>query len=415
MRKTIVPLLVLIICCSLLQPVSALAAEEAGFRIVVASDLHYIAPELTDGGSHYQRVLKNGDSKFMPYIEEITEAFLDEVLALHPDAVLLTGDLTFNGAEISHAALCEKLRRVEKAGIPVLVLTGNHDVYNINAARYYGDSFGLVPFATTESFAELYADFGLAEALSVDADSLSYLAALNAATRILMLDFNTLHDFCGISEETLRWVEQQLAEARSSGCLVLAAGHQNLFQHTVFREGYVIGGADRLAALLRKYDVPLFLSGHLHVQHRLEADALTEITSSALCSYPCQYGLLRAEGGLLHYETRRLDMAAWAANNARTEPVFQDFSEAAGLYMDQHFSPNDMEALTDDPQLWAAMLRYLQSMNRAYFSGDLRNAGTLDPDGRFAALWEQEGGLTARYLRSIRSETGEDYTVWESN
>ncbi len=413
MKKIAVLLAVSFLFGLLIQPIPACAAN-GDFCLVVASDLHYIAPQLTDGGEYYQIVLKNGDSKFMPYVEEITEAFLSEVLILRPDAVLITGDLSFNGAEISHEALREKLRRLEDAGIPVLVLTGNHDVYNINAARYYGSSFGLVPFATTESFADIYADFGLAEALSVDTDSLSYSYALNDSTRILVFDFNTLHDFCGISEETLRWAEQQLAEAEKAGCLVLAAGHQNLFQHTVFREGYVIDGADRLAALLRDYGVPLYLSGHLHVQHRMEEDNLTEITSSALCSYPCQYGVLSAQAGHLHYETRVLDMRSWAEENVRTEPVFQDFTEAAGLYMDMHFTPADMEALTEDPELWAEMLRYLKHVNRAFFCGDLSDIELQDPGGRLAALWEQEGGLTAWYLRSILSEAGANYTLWDS-
>ncbi|MCR5090237.1 MAG: metallophosphoesterase, partial [Oscillospiraceae bacterium] len=110
----------------------------ADYQVIVASDLHYIAPELTDGGRYYQRVLENGDSKFMPYIQEITDSFFAEVIDTSPDALLLTGDLTFNGAILSHEALIEKLAAVEDAGVPVFVLTGNHDVYNSNAARYQG-------------------------------------------------------------------------------------------------------------------------------------------------------------------------------------------------------------------------------------------------------------------------------------
>ena len=170
-------------------------ASSSGFRAVIASDLHYIAPELTDGGPGYQQTLKNGDSKFMPYVEEITDAFLDEVLADPPDVVLLTGDLTFNGAEISHRRLAGKLQRLEDAGIPVLVLPGNHDVYNENAARYRGGSFERVPFADSESFAEIYRDFGPGEALSADSDSLSYVWQLNEQVWLMMLDENTAHDF----------------------------------------------------------------------------------------------------------------------------------------------------------------------------------------------------------------------------
>lgn len=388
-------------------------ASSSGFRAVIASDLHYIAPELTDGGPGYQQILKNGDSKFMPYVEEITDAFLDEVLADPPDVVLLTGDLTFNGAEISHRRLAGKLQRLEDAGIPVLVLPGNHDVYNENAALYRGGSFERVPFASGESFAEIYRDFGPGEALSADSDSLSYVWQLNEQVWIMMLDENTAHDFCGLSDRSFQWIEAQLQKAREEGRFVLVAGHQNVFQHSIFRGGYVIQGAQRLQELLRRYGVPLCLSGHLHTQHVLSEDGLTEIATSALCSYPCQYAVLTAEDGRLRYGTRRLDLAAWAERNGRPDAVFQDFAGAAGTYMDAHFTPAGMAPLVDDPVLWAEMLAYLQALNRAYFSGDLREIAALDPDGRLAGLWAEENGMTAWYLRSVLDEEGNDHTVWQ--
>ena len=388
-------------------------ASVSGFRAVIASDLHYIAPELTDGGPGYQQILKNGDSKFMPYVEEITDAFLDEVLADPPDVVLLTGDLTFNGAEISHRRLAGKLQRLEDAGIPVLVLPGNHDVYNENAALYRGGSFERVPFADSESFAGIYRDFGPGEALSADSDSLSYVWQLNEQVWIMMLDENTAHDFCGLSDRSFQWIEAQLQKAREEGRFVLVAGHQNVFQHSIFRGGYVIQEAQRLQELLRRYGVPLCLSGHLHTQHVLSEDGLTEIATSALCSYPCQYAVLTAEDGRLRYGTRRLDLAAWAERNGRPDAVFQDFAGAAGTYMDAHFTPAGMAPLVDDPVLWAEMLAYLQALNRAYFSGDLREIAALDPDGRLAGLWAEENGMTAWYLRSVLDEEGNDHTVWQ--
>ena len=396
-----------------LLPAEAEAAEGPCCRLIVASDLHYIAPTLTDGGACYQRVLNRGDSKFMPYVEEITDAFLDEVLADPPDVVLLTGDLTFNGAEISHRRLAGKLQRLEDAGIPVLVLPGNHDVYNENAALYRGGSFERVPFADSESFAGIYRDFGPGEALSADSDSLSYVWQLNEQVWIMMLDENTAHDFCGLSDRSFQWIEAQLQKAREEGRFVLVAGHQNVFQHSIFRGGYVIQEAQRLQELLRRYGVPLCLSGHLHTQHVQSEDGLTEIATSALCSYPCQYAVLTAEDGRLRYGTRRLDLAAWAERNGRPDAVFQDFAGAAGTYMDAHFTPAGMAPLVDDPVLWAEMLAYLQALNRAYFSGDLREIAALDPDGRLAGLWAEENGMTAWYLRSVLDEEGNDHTVWQ--
>ena len=413
-RGKVFPMMLLTLCAGLAFCAEGHAeASSSGFRAVIASDLHYIAPELTDGGPGYQQILKNGDSKFMPYVEEITDAFLDEVLADPPDVVLLTGDLTFNGAEISHRRLAGKLQRLEDAGIPVLVLPGNHDVYNENAALYRGGSFERVPFADSESFAGIYRDFGPGEALSADSDSLSYVWQLNEQVWIMMLDENTAHDFCGLSDRSFQWIEAQLQKAREEGRFVLVAGHQNVFQHSIFRGGYVIQGAQRLQELLRRYGVPLCLSGHLHTQHVLSEDGLTEIATSALCSYPCQYAVLTAEDGRLRYGTRRLDLAAWAERNGRPDAVFQDFAGAAGTYMDAHFTPAGMAPLVDDPVLWAEMLAYLQALNRAYFSGDLREIAALDPDGRLAGLWAEENGMTAWYLRSVLDEEGNDHTVWQ--
>ena len=413
-RGKVLPMMLLTLCAGLAFCAEGHAeASVSGFRAVIASDLHYIAPELTDGGPGYQQILKNGDSKFMPYVEEITDAFLDEVLADPPDVVLLTGDLTFNGAEISHRRLAGKLQRLEDAGIPVLVLPGNHDVYNENAALYRGGSFERVPFADSESFAGIYRDFGPGEALSADSDSLSYVWQLNEQVWIMMLDENTAHDFCGLSDRSFQWIEAQLQKAREEGRFVLVAGHQNVFQHSIFRGGYVIQGTQRLQELLRRYGVPLCLSGHLHTQHVLSEDGLTEIATSALCSYPCQYAVLTAEDGRLRYGTRRLDLAAWAERNGRPDAVFQDFAGAAGAYMDAHFTPAGMAPLVDDPVLWAEMLAYLQALNRAYFSGDLREIAALDPDGRLAGLWAEENGMTAWYLRSVLDEEGNDHTVWQ--
>ena len=413
-RGKVLPMMLLTLCAGLAFCAEGHAeASSSGFRAVIASDLHYIAPELTDGGPGYQQTLKNGDSKFMPYVEEITDAFLDEVLADPPDLVLLTGDLTFNGAEISHRRLAGKLQRLEDAGIPVLVLPGNHDVYNENAALYRGGSFERVPFADSESFAGIYRDFGPGEALSADSDSLSYVWQLNEQVWIMMLDENTAHDFCGLSDRSFQWIEAQLQKAREEGRFVLVAGHQNVFQHSIFRGGYVIQEAQRLQELLRRYGVPLCLSGHLHTQHVQSEDGLTEIATSALCSYPCQYAVLTAEDGRLRYGTRRLDLAAWAERNGRPDAVFQDFAGAAGVYMDAHFTPAGMAPLVDDPVLWAEMLAYLQALNRAYFSGDLREIAALDPDGRLAGLWAEENGMTAWYLRSVLDEEGNDHTVWQ--
>ena len=414
MKKLLSCCLALLLLCTAL-PRTARAEEE--FTLLTATDPHFIAPGLTDHGAYFTALTESSDGKLMRCSEEIIDAFLAEAIAQKPEALLLTGDLTFNGALLSHTALAAKLRAAEEQGLRVYVLPGNHDLDNPNAASFSGGSFTRVTFATAEDFRRIYADFGFDEALSIDADSLSYVAALNGDTRLLMLDFNTRHDPCGISDKTLAWVEAQLKDARDAGQKMLTAGHQNIFQLTVFRAGYVIHNAEKLAALFREYGVTLYLSGHLHCQHWKTEDGLTEIATSALSVSPCQYGVLKVTGDALQYETRETDVSAWARIQGRTEKDLLDFQTYAADFFDGRNRQSTAETLSlfaFTPEEVERMTEYIVKLNRAYFSGDMREAAAFDPDGEIAALFERTANLYTAYLTSVRPDYGMDFREWSN-
>ena len=121
-------------CCILLNREPGLNVADRGLlekqTIIVASDLHYLSPALTDHGPYFQYLIENADGKVTAYGEELVEAFVAQVLEKAPDALILSGDLTFNGAEQSHMELATLLRPLKDAGIRVLVLPGNHDLEN---------------------------------------------------------------------------------------------------------------------------------------------------------------------------------------------------------------------------------------------------------------------------------------------
>ena len=48
--------------------------------IVIASDLHYISDELYDDGDAFGSVVTHADGKYMPFIEEIVDAFVDRII-----------------------------------------------------------------------------------------------------------------------------------------------------------------------------------------------------------------------------------------------------------------------------------------------------------------------------------------------
>ena len=266
-RKGLMILLAAALLLCLLPGSAPTASAMSGeYVIMTATDLHFLAPELTDHGSYFWKVMDNSDGRVTEYCEEITDAFLAQVIRQAPDALVLTGDISFNGARASHMSLAAKLADVEAAGIPVFVLPGNHDVYRGTAAAFFGDGYELMPGVSGEEFAEIYGEFGFDEALSRDQDSLSYVSRLNDSTWLLMLDANTLHDYCSLSQKTLAWTREQLEAARLGGVGVLAACHQNLYQHSVFRGGYMLACSEQLHDLLEEYQVPLILSGHMHIQ-----------------------------------------------------------------------------------------------------------------------------------------------------
>lgn len=382
-------LLALLLC---LVCISAQADE-----IIVATDLHYISPELTDNGPLFTQMIENGDGKLTLYSEEIVDAFFAEVLSAKPAALILTGDLTFNGALQSHRALAAKLGAVQEAGIPVLVLPGNHDVYNNNAAFFSGNTYQRVPFAASADFESIYHAFGFDGALSRDDASLSYVYELPDGSRVLMLDFNTAAFPCGYAPSTLQWVREQLQEG-----ITLAAGHQNLMQHTIFGTGYVIQGAAALLDLLEQYHVPLFLSGHMHLQHISQWQSVTEIATSSLCVAPCQYGIVDLSP--LSYRTRKLDMVAWAQSVGNTDENLQNFDAYAAEFMDT----KTRTSFGDYP---IEMLDYAREANRCYFSGRMDQFTVVDS---LSTDWLLSGSFFGYYLASMEKDVGKNFTVWNS-
>ena len=408
-------------CAAAQEPGTADSMEQpdsvpAHYRVLTATDLHYLAPSLTDHGPLFWQVMEAGDGKVTEYCDEITSAFLEQAAALRPDALILTGDLTFNGEEASHLALAEKLAGAEAAGVPVFVLPGNHDLYR-KCYSFLGEKSEQVPSILAEEFRQIYAAFGYDEALALDSDSLSYTAQLNDSTRLIMLDANTPHDFCSLSDKTLAWAEEQLLAAEEAGQHVLVCCHQNLFRHSMFGSGYVLGCAEKLHALLEEHRVPVFLSGHLHIQHIRTEGAVTEVATSPLTMAACQYGVLQSEDGVLTYDAEKVPVADWAARNGLKDENLLDFenyaigrlesrtrTQAQGQLQQLGFPGEEIPPLAD----------YACALNNGYFTGDLTLLPGLDPDGSLLKRWKESGTFFASYFASLEHEIGLDHTFWQA-
>ena len=376
--------------------------EPKELRIAIASDLHYLSQELTDNGPLFQEVVARGDGKLMLDIEAITEAFTEQMIAEHPDLLILSGDLSFNGEYRSHVDLAAKLKRIESAGVRVLVLPGNHDVDVPTTIRFEGEEYARTENISAEEFRSLYGDYVCDEALSVDERSGSYVCEAGEGLRIVMLDTNS-YASNSLPGQSLIWLEEQLKDAEEASSRVITVSHQNIFAHNkLFNFGYRITNADDLKALLIKYGVLAHFSGHMHIQHAA-TDGITEILNSPLSLVPCRYGLLRWTGDGLSYEARSVDVSAWAESRGLTDEKLLHFADYArdSFYQNSYRQILSAFSSSDYPQESVErMARCFAETNLAYFTGEALDreklAGELD-------FWIETAGESfhTTYLRSI--------------
>lgn len=310
-------------------------------NIILATDLHYQSASAEDGGKAFQLFEERSDGKVIQYLPQLLDAFIDEVIEEKPTALVLSGDNTMNGERMNHEELALKLERVQDAGIQVLIIPGNHDINHRDAAVYFGDKKTPVPSIDASEFYDIYHEFGYDQALSRDSDSLSYVYALDDKNWMMMLDscqYDPVNMVEGrIRESTLAWMDVQLEKAREQGIFVLPVAHHNLLaQSRMYTTQCAIENNGEVIDLLQKYRLPLFLSGHLHVQrmrkHKAEpgvsdeAYGIQEIITDALSIPPCQYGrIVWEDDGSLSYETQAVDVSAWAKETGSDNPDLLDF------------------------------------------------------------------------------------------
>lgn len=321
------------------QEIVLLPEEEPLPVVWVVSDLHYMSSDATDYGKAFDDFVSKCDGKVVRYLPEVLDALLEEAAAEKPDTLILTGDITMDGEEINHLELAKKLGQLQEQGIQVLVIPGNHDINNHHARVYFGEEAEWTEEVSPERFGEIYGDFGYGQAFSRDQASFSYLYALRENIWLMLLDTaqyvpENLVDGA-VRPETYEWMESQLEAAREQGIQVIVLGHHNLLQESrMFTTMCVMENSSDVIGLLERYQVPLYISGHLHLQrvkkHKkepgVEEYGIYEIVSDAFSIPPCQFGVVSwQENGAIDYRTRQTDVSAWAAGNDCLDENLLDF------------------------------------------------------------------------------------------
>lgn len=384
-------------------------AEE--IRIAFATDMHYISPAINDKGPCFIRSAEDGDGKIIMYSEELVNAFVWQIIQDAPDVLVLGGDLTLNGAEQSHLDFTKKLAEIQDAGIPVLVMPGNHDLRNKNAAAFSGETFTRIDSVSSSRFRTIYRDFGFTDAVSKDSESLSYMYQVAPNLQILMLDVNGGMTEGELSEDTYYWADAQLEKAQKAGINVVSVSHQNLMSHTgAVSNRYTFIGSKAMRSLLSYYGVQLSLSGHVHMQHiATDENGLTEIIGSSMVVSPCQYGILTVDGDDAVYETKAVDVAAWNRTQAVQNPELESFAEIADAFFRNNRYQQallQLEGVENREELAA----WFAEVNALYF------AGRLDLLENRAELTTQWGTLErgfSDYIQRVVDEEHVNHCVWK--
>ena len=154
---------------------------------------------------------------------------LNKVIAAKPQTLLVIGDLTKGGDLISHQLLAGKLQTLIDAGIKVCVVPGAADIANPTAAVYDGENATPSENITAEQFATLYANFGFNNAVSRDANTLSYMTYLNDNIALLAIDGceykeygDSLMQSGHITEATADWIRTACGDALATGRKIIA-------------------------------------------------------------------------------------------------------------------------------------------------------------------------------------------------
>ncbi len=399
-------------------------------KAIIGTDIHYLSRTLTDGDSGFQHMVEHGDGKVVTYIEQITDAFLEEVIRQKPDMLILSGDLTLDGEKKSHEELAQKLYSVEDAGIPVLVIPGNHDINNRHAAQYKGEERFPAEFTTPEEFREIYRDFGYDEAISEDWTTLSYVYEADEYNRLLMLDtcqYNPKALVGGaILTDTYEWIEMELEDAWDNGMNVIPVAHHNLLDESeIYVDDCTIEHGEQLMYILEDWGVPFFLSGHLHVQHSKRSDdnfGIWEMVTSSLATPACQYGnLLFRDDGSFSYWTQSVDVEQWAKRHNRTERDLLEFDDFKEPFLRRVFYNQSYDALQKISGLTENQRKRMSEMyselNYHYYQGtayQIRDVVLKDPDYQ---LWMGDGSFTVLtdYVQYIISDAKRDYNRVEGD
>lgn len=272
--------------------------KSSAIKVVVLSDPHVMAPGLLKTEGTAWTTYLNGQRKMVDYSKLLFDNMITRIKEnIKPELVLISGDLTKDGEQVSHEYVTSKLDELRAIGIKTLVIPGNHDRGSNSDAVYYdGESTTAATVATNEWFATQYANYGYGVSSEREGTTLTY--ACEPITGLVVIGIDSGTDG-NVSETTLNWVVEKATAARASGKKVIAMMHHPLIPHFTGMDNFVttavVGNYQIVRNALADAGIRVVFTGHFHtsdIAKDWNADMTREIydvNTGSLISYPCDY------------------------------------------------------------------------------------------------------------------------------
>ena len=349
----------------------------------VISDTHLIADSLHDHGQAFSQMQKTSQGKDLYYQETALSAFVRMAQKKKPTAIIVTGDVTFNGERVSAEKFAEIFKPLEETQL--LVLPGNHDIYDGWAREFRGKKQYYAGQISPRMWRNIFKT-SYKNAVSVDDKSLAYSVQLNPNYLLILADSNdygkeeatTAPATAGfLGREQRRWIKAQLQYASENNLQVIFCMHHNLYVHNpAVNKGYVVDDYREMRKLLAQYNVKLVFSGHIHAQNIMlpqDPCPATEVVTASFCSNDQGYGVVKVSPKEVSYTCYHFKMKDYLTDKEKqnwTLTHFHDYLENIQLgTISAELMQKDLYQNHYDLDTVRKMGRLFGEMNYHFFTG----------------------------------------------
>lgn len=335
------------------SPVFAQGDGDKNVSFATITGISYVSEE-NRGGYNDAFLL---DAKANNYQYEQLDGLLDSSFAAIKERVenegmkylLVDGGLTYNGEYSNHAALAEKLTKLEEeTGVQVITLIGGKDVNNSNSSSFATGERKTVTPATVNQIKTLYADLGFDIATnkyssySQTSANLSYSVELDGGYRLIVIDATYFTYSNGkvnvsgnISDELLEWIKTECTIARYAGQTLIGMCSWDITGESLSGDADKLANSDEIANILADAGMHyIYTSGasknDISAVVSDNGNVIYDIMTADLVSYPNTFRVSSFENGAGTFNIADADEVQPVV--ARTGKIYdQPYRETASL------------------------------------------------------------------------------------